>query len=139
MCVYKRVSSGGMAELEQPTYPVQVSFGLPIEILADVVVDHLLPIENIKWTLGWHESKRLKNLKDRGVDFRDAGLVFENPVILKADTRNDYREERLRALGKVEDEYYMIAYTWRGPILWIISAWKVGNLGKRRYEKILSR
>jgi uncharacterized DUF497 family protein len=128
-----------MAELEQPTYPVQVNFGLSIEILADVVVEQVLPIENIKWTLGWHESKRLKNLKDRGVDFRDAGMIFENRVILKADRRNDYGEERLLALGKVDDEYYMIAYTWRGAILWIITAWKVGNRGKRRYEKILSQ
>jgi uncharacterized DUF497 family protein len=128
-----------MAELEQPTYPVQVNFGLSIEILADVVVEQVLPIENIKWTLGWHESKRLKNLKDRGVDFRDAGMIFENRVILKADRRNDYDEERLLALGKVDDEYYMIAYTWRGAILWIITAWKVGNRGKRRYEKILSQ
>jgi uncharacterized DUF497 family protein len=66
-------------------------------------------------------------------------MIFENRVILKADRRNDYDEERLLALGKVDDEYYMIAYTWRGAILWIITAWKVGNRGKRRYEKILSQ
>jgi hypothetical protein len=52
-----------MAELEQPTYPVQINFGLSIEILADVVVEQVLPIENIKWTLGGTNQKGLRILK----------------------------------------------------------------------------
>src|SRR6266446_8748789 len=34
-----------------------------------------------------------------GVDFYDAILIFENPVIEAEDTRNAYREMRIQALG----------------------------------------
>lgn len=32
-------------------------------------------------------------------------------VIEKEDTREDYGEQRFRALGRVDDEYYVVAYT----------------------------
>jgi uncharacterized DUF497 family protein len=86
----------------------------------------------------WDEHKRLSNLEERGVDFRDAALIFEGPVISKEDTRGDYGEKRFQALGKVDDEYYVVAYTWRGSTCRIISAWRVGKDGRKRYEKILS-
>jgi uncharacterized protein len=83
----------------------------------------------------WDEAKRLSNLAERGVDFRDAALIFEGPV--KEDARHG--EQRFRALGQVDDEYYLVAYTWRGSVLRIISAWKVDEDGKKRYEEILSQ
>jgi uncharacterized protein len=102
----------------------------------------------------WDEPKRLSNIEERGVDFRDAALIFEDPVITKEDSREDYGEQRFRALGRVDNEYYVVAYTWRGsavvvagslpPALFrggtcrIISAWKVDEDGRKRYEKILS-
>lgn len=87
----------------------------------------------------WDEAKRLNNIEERGVDFRDAALISGGTVIAKEDTREDYGEQRFRALGRVDDEYYLVAYTWRGPILRFISAWKVDEDGKKRYEEILSR
>jgi uncharacterized protein len=48
----------------------------------------------------WDEEKRISNIKERGVDFRDAALIFEGPVIMKEDTRESYGEPRFRALGK---------------------------------------
>lgn len=86
----------------------------------------------------WDEQKRHANIAERGVDFRLAALIFENPVIESEDTREDYGEQRFRALGHVGEEYFIVAYTWRGPRRRIISAWKVGNDGKKRYEAILS-
>jgi uncharacterized DUF497 family protein len=58
--------------------------------------------------------------------------------LIKEDRRRDYGERRLCALGVVDDEYYFVVYTPLGSVCWIISAWKVGDDGKRRYEKILS-
>jgi uncharacterized protein len=86
----------------------------------------------------WDEAKRQQNIAERGVDFRLAAQIFENPVIESEDTREDYGERRFRALGHVGDEYYLVAYTWRGKRRRIISAWKVGEDGKRRYQAILS-
>jgi len=87
----------------------------------------------------WDEVKRLSNLESHGVDFKDAALIFERPVIEAEDTREDYGEQRLRALGHVDDEYFMVVYTWRGQRRRIISAWKVGEDGKKRYQAILTR
>ena len=87
----------------------------------------------------WDEEKRITNIEERGVDFRDAALIFEGPVITKEDTRANYGEQRFRALGNVDNEYYVVAYTWRGSTCRIISAWRVDEEGKQRYEEILSR
>jgi len=130
-----------MAEPEQPSrlYRVRRNISIPIEIKAEVVVDQLLPIE-IKMDFEWDETKRLSNLAEHGVDFRDAALIFEGIVVAnKEDVRQEYGEQRFRSLGRVDDEYYVVAYTWRGSVLRIISAWKVNEDGRNRYEEILSR
>jgi uncharacterized protein len=87
---------------------------------------------------GWDEPKRLANLETHGVDFKDAALIFEGAVLEAEDRRSDYGEPRFRALGRVGDDYFMLAFPWRGRARRIISAWRVGNEGKRRYETILS-
>ena len=87
----------------------------------------------------WDEEKRLSNIKERGVDFRDAALIFEGPVIIQEDKRENHGEQRFRALGEVDNDYYVVAFTWRGSTCRIISAWKVDEDGRRRYEEILSR
>ena len=86
----------------------------------------------------WDEEKRRHNIEKHGVDFYDAILIFENPVIEAEDTRNEYREMRIQALGHVDDDYFIVVYTWRDTRRRIISAWKVDNNGKRRYQNLLS-
>jgi uncharacterized protein len=85
----------------------------------------------------WDEDKRLRNIDEHGVDFRLAALIFDNPVLEARDERGDYGEVRYRALGYVGDEYFLVAFTWRGEARRIISVWKVGEDGKKRYQAIL--
>lgn len=87
----------------------------------------------------WDEGKRETNLQDHGVDFEDAALIFDGPVIEAEDTRINYGEPRCRAVGQVEGEFFMVAYTWRGENRRIISAWRLDDDGRKRYEAILSR
>lgn len=87
----------------------------------------------------WDETKRRANIETHGVDFRDAALIFEGPILEAEDTRSNYREQRFRALGRVNDDFYMVAYTWRGQARRIISAWRVDDEGQRRYQAILAR
>lgn len=89
-------------------------------------------------SLEWDENKRQRNIAERGVDFRLAGQIFENPIIETEDRREDYGEVRYRALGHVDDDFFVVVYTWRGKNRRIISAWKVGDDGKRRYQAIFS-
>jgi uncharacterized protein len=88
----------------------------------------------------WDEAKRLRNLREHGVDFIDAALIFAAPEIVEAaDERRNDGETRLRALGRVDDDWFVVVYTWRGDVRRIISAWKVGDDGKRRYQNLLAR
>ncbi len=94
--------------------------------------------------VGWDGPNRISNLEDHGVDFKDAALIFEDVYLEAEDRRGDYGEPRYRALGHVGDDYFMVAFTWRtrpgrGVVRRIISAWRVGDEGKRRYEAILAR
>lgn len=86
----------------------------------------------------WDEAKRVANLTERGVDFRYVQRIFDHPVLEAEDGRQDYEEKRIRALGQVDNRFYLVVYTWRGDQRRIISAWKVGEDGKRRYTAILS-
>jgi uncharacterized protein len=86
----------------------------------------------------WDPDKRESNIKERGVDFAEAALLFENDVLEAADHRKDYGEQRWRALGQVGEDHYLVAYTWRGETRHIIMAWKVEPHGRRRYEAILA-
>ena len=84
----------------------------------------------------WDENKRIRNIKKHGVDFILAAGVFSNPVLEVIDERNDYGEVRIRALGVIKGHYLTVVYTWRGNTRRIISAWKVGQNGKRKYQKV---
>jgi len=87
----------------------------------------------------WDEPKRLGNLREHGVDFKDAALIFEGVFVEAEDRRGDYGEVRYRALGRVGEDYFMVAFTWRGNARRITSAWRVSDEGKRRYEALLDR
>lgn len=47
----------------------------------------------------WHEAKRIRNLKDHGLDFVDACLVFEGGTYTFEDDRFSYGEQRFVTLG----------------------------------------
>ncbi len=66
-------------------------------------------------------------------------MIFDGAVLEAEDKRTDYGEARFRALGRVGDDYFMVAFTWRGEAHRIISAWRLDDEGKRRYEAILGR
>jgi hypothetical protein len=87
----------------------------------------------------WDEAKRLRNIKEHGVDFRLAARIFRDAVIEAKDQRGGFNEPRYRALGHVGDEYFVVAYTWRGENRRLISAWKVGPDGRKRYQALLGR
>ncbi len=87
----------------------------------------------------WDEKKRQQNIAKHSVDFIDASAIFENPIIEDEDNKARYGETRYTALGHADDEYYVVTYTWRGKARRLISAWKAGRNGKRRYQAIHSR
>jgi uncharacterized DUF497 family protein len=59
----------------------------------------------------WDENKRITNLNDHGVDFMDAVVTFAGIVLEAEDKRSDCGETRFRALGHVDEDYSIVAYT----------------------------
>ena len=47
----------------------------------------------------WDEKKNRTNIKDHGIDFADAWEVFENPLFVWMDDREEYGEDRWVGLG----------------------------------------
>lgn len=88
----------------------------------------------------WDDGKRRENWEKRKVDLLEAALIFEDPEVIESvDARDDYGERRIQALGQVAGTYYLVAYTWRGDTRHLITAWKVGEHGRRRYQAIFAR
>ena len=65
----------------------------------------------------------------------EAALIFENDVLEKEDTRKDYSERRMIALGMADGEVYVVVYTRRDETYRLITAWKGGRRDREEYEK----
>ncbi len=87
----------------------------------------------------WDPDKQAENLRRRKVDFAVAARIFDGPVLISEDTRFDYGEKRLQAIGEFEGQTYVVSYTLRNEVCRIITAWKVGKAGERRYRALLAR
>ncbi|WP_018045867.1 BrnT family toxin [Methylobacterium sp. 88A] len=71
----------------------------------------------------WDPSKQGKVLAERGIDFADAVTIFAGPVLVKTDTRQDYGEVRMIAIGQMNEVFVTVVDTDRGDTRWIITAW----------------
>lgn len=83
----------------------------------------------------WDEAKRAEIYKKHGVDLLEAALIFENDVLEREDTRRDYGEKRMIALGIADGEAYIVVYTKRDDVCRLITAWKGGQNEREEYER----
>ena len=81
----------------------------------------------------WDERKRKINIRDHGVDFLYAALIFDQKHFTSIDDREDYGEERLISLGIVDGNVYVVVHTERDGATRLISAWKGGMNERERY------
>jgi len=59
----------------------------------------------------WDERKSGDNLRVRGFDFAFASLIFDAPTFTCQDTRHNYGEIRMVAVGRVDVDYLTVVYT----------------------------
>ena len=60
--------------------------------------------------------------------FDSAVQIFLGPTVEAVDRRLDYREERIRAIGRIDGRtYYVVICTDRPGMRWIISASKASG------------
>lgn len=83
---------------------------------------------------GWDPAKSEKTRRDRGFGFEYAARVFAGPTIEAIDRRKDYGEERISAIGEIDGRVYVVVYTDRPGVRWIISAWKASGRDLRQWQ-----
>jgi uncharacterized DUF497 family protein len=81
--------------------------------------------------------KRLKTLRERGLDFEDAALVFAGPTLEAEDLRKDYGETRLICYGYLEGRMVVLGYVSRGEDQHIFSMRKANGRETRRIAPLL--
>ncbi|MBA3656785.1 MAG: BrnT family toxin [Gemmatimonadaceae bacterium] len=87
----------------------------------------------------WDPEKSDRNLREREFDFAFATLIFDGPRLESLDSRQDYGEDRIKAIGLAQNIILTVIYTdrYRGDgdlIRRIISARKSSVAERREYE-----
>jgi hypothetical protein len=84
----------------------------------------------------WDKRKGQTNIKDHGLDFADADQVFESPMLVKLDDREDYGEDRWIGIGLMDMRVVVIAFTEpKENTIRIISFRKATSDERKRYEQ----
>jgi uncharacterized DUF497 family protein len=88
---------------------------------------------NVKVT--FDPAKRQAALKDRGLNFADASIVFAGATITARDIRRDYGETRFQTVGFLADRMVMVVWTPRDETRHVISMRKCNDREKAIYQK----
>ncbi|MFM7459832.1 MAG: BrnT family toxin, partial [Burkholderiales bacterium] len=73
------------------------------------------------------KAKHAKTLIERGLDFRDAAIVFDGITVEFEDTRKDYGETRVICFGTLAGRIVVIGYTPRGNTRHVFSMRKAND------------
>ncbi|RUT05212.1 hypothetical protein DSM106972_040330 [Dulcicalothrix desertica PCC 7102] len=86
----------------------------------------------------WDEQKNELNISKHGFDFADAYRVFQLPIAVELDERNDYGEDRWIGIGLLDGRIVVIVYTEPDDkTIRIISLRKALTHERKRYEQYL--
>lgn len=83
--------------------------------------------------ISYDPSKRDWTLKERGLDFEDAALVFEGLTAEAEDIRKDYGETRIICFGVLHNRLVVIGYTPRGAARHVFSMRKANDREQARF------
>lgn len=83
-------------------------------------------------TITYDPDKRDRTLRDRGLDFEDAPIVFAGLTVEVEDTRKDYGEKRILCFGQLEGRLVVVGYTPRGAERHIFSMRKANRREQKR-------
>lgn len=86
----------------------------------------------------YDEEKNEKNFEKHGVHLLYGALIFDSTTVEAPDTRRDYGEDRIIAMGMVDEDLIVTVYVQRGDAIRLISTRKGGRRDRRKYEKAIS-
>jgi uncharacterized DUF497 family protein len=83
----------------------------------------------------WDLEKATANERKHNVSFDEASSIFGGFCLHRPDTRHDYGEQRLLAIGQDSNGVVLnVVYTLRGEDIRIISAWKASRHEREIYR-----
>jgi uncharacterized DUF497 family protein len=82
-------------------------------------------------------EKRERTLRERGLDFEDATLVFASVTLEIEDTRHDYGEDRIICFGLLAGRMVVVGYTPRGADRHVFSMRKANAREQARIGPLL--
>ena len=86
----------------------------------------------------WDERKRNTNLRKHGLDFRDAKKIFNAPMLVALDDREDYGEERWLGIGLLDGRVVVVVFTEPdAQRIRVISLMKAVSDERKQYEQLL--
>ncbi|HAT12263.1 MAG TPA: hypothetical protein DCS91_00450 [Microcoleaceae bacterium UBA11344] len=86
----------------------------------------------------WDERKNQSNLAKHGFDFADAFRIFNLPMVVELDERDDYGEDRCIGIGLLDGRVVVVVYTEPDEeTVRIISLRKSLSYERKRYEQYL--
>lgn len=82
----------------------------------------------------WDDEKRRLNLRKHRIEFADAVSVFEDPNALTVSDDDSEVEDRFVTVGAdLFSRVLVVAYTWRGDTIQLISARKATPRERKQY------
>ncbi len=86
----------------------------------------------------WNASKSDFNINKHGLDFADSHRIFDAPLLVLSDDRDDYGENRYIGLGLLDGRCVVLVYSEPDEnVTRIISLRKALSHEKKRYEQYL--
>ena len=83
----------------------------------------------------WDGRKSNRNLDDRGFDFEFATQIFDGRTLEREDTRRDYGERRVIAVGMAQDITLTVVYTDRAEASGEVVRRIISARVSHRYER----
>jgi uncharacterized DUF497 family protein len=83
----------------------------------------------------WDPAKHERTRRDRGFGFDYAARIFLGPTVEAVDRRSrGYGDECVRAIGEIDGRVFVVVYTHRATVRWIISAWKASGKDLKQWR-----
>lgn len=87
----------------------------------------------------WDEEKSTVNIRNHKIDFADVPSIFNGPMLVELDEREDYGEDRWIGIGILRNIVAVVVFTEpQQDTIRIISARKANKHERKRYEQALT-
>lgn len=86
----------------------------------------------------WDAAKNRSNVIDHKINFVDVPAVFNAPMLVELDEREDYGEDRWIGIGLLRTIVVVVVFTEpRHDTIRIVSARKANKYERKKYERAL--